>query len=65
MPVPDFSGINSSRHPVFKFLMEFTPDLFRCRNDKKARTREREMRLLVGATLCVVDRKRKIENRKL
>jgi hypothetical protein len=35
---------------------------------KRARARlerEREMRLLVGATLCVVDRKRKIENRKL
>jgi|DewCreStandDraft_4_1066084.scaffolds.fasta_scaffold18111_4 hypothetical protein len=29
MPVPDFSGINSSRHLVFKFLLEFTPDLFR------------------------------------
>jgi len=32
------------------FLLEFTPDLFMGRNDK--RTREREMRLLVGATLC-------------
>jgi len=34
MPVPDFSGINSSRHPVFKFLLEFTLDLFMHRNDK-------------------------------
>jgi hypothetical protein len=32
------------------FLLEFTPNLFRCRNDE--RTRERELRLLVGATLC-------------
>jgi len=38
------------RHPAFKFLLEFNPDLFMGRNDKRAR--EREMRLLVGATLC-------------
>jgi len=35
------------------------------KSESEIRAREREMRLLVGATLCVVDRKRKIENRKL